>query len=361
MCHYRSYSQMWPVALELLATLPGRGFPPSRTIVLPSVKVYNSLMGNPFREPFPAKRPGIPDGPPPQELDVLFISNHDWKNATATLRVAYEGLPDKSAVVAHVVGEYGPWNQAFNSGALTAFNWTLLSGVLFVLGYSCRVFYQLVVAGEAELNLRNVVFLVDVVGTIIFILPLAMRYFTYVSEMCIKIGSATISIAFHLLIYLWTVFLLNIRRSKFVYVIRAAIVLSALIIIVSMVVSIVLLHKRHEAMDSLSRMLLSTRSFGQLLVAFAFAACGMLFFHKTQTSKLSPHVLAALNRLAVVAGIGVLGFLLIAVVNYLKSSNWTSTPGRAVGVYVLMQVAMLVRAVALLAVLSVPKTQKSST
>lgn len=84
-CGYRCYTEAWAPLLELKASMLDMGFPPIDAILMFCSKTYDGTPGNPMKEYYICGA-GIPDAPPPNDLNIVFIDRVSNKDLSASIK-----------------------------------------------------------------------------------------------------------------------------------------------------------------------------------------------------------------------------------------------------------------------------------
>jgi hypothetical protein len=357
-CKLLSYAQLWGLAQDFMATLPEHGLPPSDTLLIPALKSYRGDIGSPTQESFIGIGVSIPDNPPPKGLNVAFLGGRAWEGTlTMGMRVELDELTKEKHVIGAIVdAEQSRWNQLYGSTWFTVFNWLLASINLVVLGYAMNLFVRNALQQQhIEWNLANVIFLVDALAVALYMAALLTRPFSYAHTMINSVSSTLASIAFHMLMFLWSVFLQRVDNdTRKAYVFRAVLVVSLTINCLSFVQVVM---KRNTLPGTVPRRMETVFTWilpaAQLSLACAFALFSLQFYTKIQMVKISPHTVAALTRLSALAIVAFVCYFVLAVINTDVVNRWQIMAARSITMQYVIRLVLTVRALALLAVLGV--------
>jgi hypothetical protein len=258
--------------------------------------------------------------------------------------------------------ELGPWNDVFVSAWFLALTWIVfainVAGILFSV-------YSLVLTvreGKFQWNLRTAVFLVAFVGFTLYTSSIPLRSTSYANKLMESISTWMISISFHMLLYLWSIFLMQVQRSRAIYAFRGLIAFGATVATFAFVTSIV--RNNIEATAA-------TRTLGEIIgyllpitqgvigVAFLYYAANFLLRGR-EAGKISQDTVAALKRLAQVAVIAFVGYFAVAVTNINAIVKLNTSPGVTATLTLVRMLSASVRGFAILAVMGVRQTQRKA-
>jgi hypothetical protein len=305
-----------------------------------------------------ARSAGIPDSAPPTGLDVVIVTVEDQKAlARAKKTAAAAGVKVSQATVEQ---EPGPWNALFLSIPYLVFVYLLFSINVIVILYACFQFAMLLRSGEFIFGLRNIIFLLGIVGSAVYSASLLLRHFAYATKMLEAVATFIISIAFHLLLYLWSVFLMQVRHNKSVYYFRVLVAFGALVVTLAFISTIVTLNVTpNDQTRSLARVLGYMLPVTQIIIALAFLGYAVKFLRRRETVKISKNTYQALTRLGQVAIIAFVAYFAVAATNLDVVTRAMVTPGALATGIILRMLSASIRGLTLLTVLGVrtPKKQ----
>ena len=312
-CNLQTMSQLWPLFHAWRATLQSP-VPPARTLIIMLNRNYPGVLGNPSVEPYAATRVGIPDGAPPSDMDVILVDNDQRKLLLKA--VEYEQtIPEELTWL--YSSTLGPWNAVFLSVWYLALIYTVLAIDCVGIAYSMFRLGQTVYERKFKFNLRAAIFLLTLLGFILYVVSIPMSMATYADKTFENISTYLISIAFHLLLYLWSVFLMKVERSKAIYAFRGLILFGALVALLAFVTSMILSNSDPtDALIQLSNAVGFILPATQAVIGATFLYYAANFFmRRRQATRISPNTVSALTRLAQVAVIAFVGYFAVAMTN----------------------------------------------
>lgn len=171
------------------------------------------------------------------------------------------------------------------------------------------------------------------------------------------------SIAFHMLLYLWSVFLMQMKHSKTIYVFRGVVIFGAVSATTS-TISGIILHNSvvTGSLATLNQVLGYWVPLVQLFVAVTFASFGISFYGKRKgVGNVSPQTVAALTRLTVLALVAFTTYVTLGVCNTRAVTLSVLSPGALATVIYVKITAVTVRGLALLSVLGLRVPKKTTT
>jgi hypothetical protein len=356
-CKFTTFSQMWSVAQAYATAIQEAGLPPSNTLVVGCLMGSPGVRGNPKYEPYSGKRSGMPDGPPPAELNVAMIVSNLWE------KLEHDMQEHDKEWTFHVEQEAGPWNDVFLSIPWRMFRWFVILVIAGGIGYALYELYNVIKEGEFKLNVRNVVFGLDVVGAVLYLCTLVFGrpwFHTYRIMECIS--SFFVSMAFYLLLYLWSVFLMQVKHSPMLYGFRGVVGFAGVTTVISSITQLVMYNTLRPSKGQMMFQLVLQYwlPFAQVLVASVFAVFALQFMSRRETVKISPHTVAALTRLSQLAVVAFFAFFLTAIANARFVLMWQTTPTRIAVIQALVVISISTRALSILTVLSIRPPAKPS-
>ena len=190
---------------------------------------------------------------------------------------------------------------------------------------------------------------------------LLTRTFAFSTELLAAIGTFLISIAFHMLLYLWSVFLMQIKHNRSVYYFRGLIVFGMLVVTLTFLVSVIVLNMEiTPILRTLMKVMGYLLPITQVLIAVAFLGYAVKFMRRRETVKISPQTYQALTRLGQVAIVAFICYFAVAATNLNAVTSSLLKPGPLVTIIILRMVSASVRGLALLTVLGVRSPKKAT-
>jgi len=269
---------------------------------------------------------------------------------------------DGQDVVAFTVEEdIGQWNQVFLSipYLMTAYGVFTLDAMIILYAL-----YRLVVVikgGDFLFGLRNVIFVLGIVGLMIYASTLLLRTFSYTNKMLEAVSTWIISLAFHLLLYLWSVFLMQVRHNKSVYYFRGLIAFGGAVVTLTFCNSMATLNTTPNTNTrNLIKVIGYLLPITQIVIAVAFLGYAVKFLRRRETVKISQNTYQALTRLGQVAVIAFVAYFAVAATNLDIVVAQFVTPGALAAGCILRMLSASVRGIALLTVLGVRVPKKTT-
>jgi len=248
----------------------------------------------------------------------------------------------------------------FQSKWYEACRWLVFAGDLGGIVFALWRLAQTVKDRKFHLNLRTLVFLVALLGFTLYAGSIPLRDFTYASKVIENISTWMISISFHLLLYLWSIFLMQVRRSRAILVFRALIALGATVATFAFITSMV----RNNMDDSPA-----TRTLGEIIgyllpitqtvIGATFLYYAANFFRRgREAEKISQDTMAVLTRLAQVAVIAFVGYFTVALTNLNFLVELNVNPGAMAAMTMVRLLSASVRGFAILTVMGVRASER---
>jgi hypothetical protein len=412
-CRLHVYAQLWPIAAKFASAIAEAGLARPKTLVIGTLYRYPGVNGNPRYEPYMSKSPGVSDGLPPVDLNVVFLRSGDWdqlddkmtkstadKSVTNSTEEAMavndvsgsvevsEPVVKKQAAVEDddeermptkrpngkdvsdipvfkfvLVHDSDPWNVIFTSFWYTSTKWIFFGALLGASVMSGKLLFQSVRAGEFVLDLRNIIFLLGLVASVLLMGAFPLRIKTYAYVILEMFSSYLAGMAFYLLLYLWyRIFVANPHpkikmEMSASYVVKAFPVVVIFGMVVATAVLIFSLVAHHMTFPT-HALLSASAAFGyilplaQFLVAGLFALFAAKFMLKRKDTVLGD-AYDLLTRLAILGVVGFCCYAVLAICNLYIVTLTLITPGRLLVYYLFRQLAEVVRIVVVLSVLGV--------
>jgi len=115
---------------------------------------------------------------------------------------------------AKLTSDPGPWNHIFLSTWYRMIVWFIFALNVIIVLYAFQRLLRLTSSGMFQLDLRTVVFLLGLFSSIAYITACPMRLQTYVRYNIEQVSTFLYSIAFYLLLLLWSGILARIQVSR---------------------------------------------------------------------------------------------------------------------------------------------------
>jgi len=207
---------------------------------------------------------------------------------------------------------------------------------------------------EFIFDIRNLLFLMGLFGTTLYATTLLMRMQTYMTRVVEMCSSFLNTMAFHVLLYLWSVFVMQIRRHRSIYYLRVFIVFGALTMTFSIVFSGVMLNMVPTApLASMSIVVSYWVPITQMILALMFLVYALNFRQRRKGLQISEATNDALNRLQWLAGIAFIAYMALAFTNLHPITAMMTTPATLAAIIVLRTFAASIRGIALISVMGV--------
>jgi len=214
---------------------------------------------------------------------------------------------------------------------------------------------------EFAFDIRNVLFLMGLCGSTLYAATLVMRIQTYASRVVEMCSSFLNTIAFHILLYLWSVFVMQIRRNRSIYYLRAFILFSVLTMTFSTVLSAVMLNSvPTQLLAQMSLIVSYWVTVTQMILAIMFLVYAFNFRQRRKGMQISDTTNDALNRLQWLAGIAFFAYMALAFTNLAPINAMMITPQWLAAIILLRIVASSVRGIALSSVMGVRMPNRSA-
>jgi len=222
-----------------------------------------------------------------------------------------------------------------------------------VIGFYSYVMFNAIRRGEFHMDLRNIVFVVDLIGTLLYAVTFLLRFQTWSMKMLEIISSWIESMAFHGLLYLWSVFLMQVRHSPMVYLFRVVVAFGAFSATCATIGSIVTYNlPSSKILRKVAVIMGYWLPVSQLVVAVAFASFALNFYTKRRgVGSISPSTVQALQKLGQLAVIAFACYVALGVCNLDFVSTSVQSPGALAAVVLVRIIAGSIRGLSLLTVL----------
>jgi hypothetical protein len=361
-CGAVTFSQLWPLAKEFAQDIEGAGLPPSNTLVISLSIRYKGLEANPYEEKYRSNLAGVNDGPPPNDLHVVSFGLTSGKEF---IKADMEHRKEAKIAEYQVVQELDPWNAAFTSIAFRIFEWLFIILNIAFIGTACWRIVQIIQTGKFEFDLRNAIFVLGVVGATLYTVTLFLTIRSRSRRLVTNVSGYCETMAFHLLLYLWSMFMKQIRMQTkhAITVFRVVVFISMGVVTFTFIAQMIVHNVRTSA--SILRMVRVVEivlPIMQFIIALTFALYSWQFYQKREAAKISPRTQTALFRLTILAVMAFVCYMFLSINNIgVVKDKLQQSPGMAVFGYYYLQVMFTLRNVSLLAILGVaaPKSDKS--
>jgi len=251
----------------------------------------------------------------------------------------------------------------FLSGWYRGIVYTVMSIDILGIAYSVFQLGQTVREGKFQLNLRAVIFFTALVGFTLYTASIPIRMATYANRVMENISTYLISIAFHLLLYLWSIFLMQVQRSKAIIAFRGLIALGATVATLAFVTSMVLSNMQiTDASGRLGDIIGYLLPVTQTVIGITFLYYAANFFvRRKEAGKISKDTVSALTRLAQVAVIAFVGYFAVALTNLNSILQANNNPSGLVALTLIRLSSASVRALAILTVMGIRQHERKAT
>jgi hypothetical protein len=355
-CKLTTMSQLFPLAIQFSAMLQEKGYPPSNTLVIGLLFAYKGIAGNPLRERYRSISASVPDGTPPKELQVVLVPAKEWD--------IVDGVDDDhdKDIIMTVVQDPGPWNAVFQN-----IGWKLCLWALFIVDIGAALYAAYTVALAIKekyftVDLRSALFVLAWIGTVLYASGMVLRTPTYAYRMMEAISTFFLAVAFHMLLYLWSVFLMQLHRNKAIYAFQVIVAMSGTTVLVIAIYSIVMTNSSANITKTKHYIFFSYwLPAMQWTLGVSFAVFAVAFLRKRENAKISANTQSALTRLLYVALIGFSTYLIMGIINLKAIVQWQTTGGRTAAIFYIKCVACSVRGVSVLLILGIKKPVKRDT
>jgi len=290
---------------------------------------------------------------------VVLVANADQRavaEATAKVKAARQKVQTFT-----VEQEAGPWNETFLSIPYLMVAYGLFAINASVILYALFRLAMVIKAGEFVVNLRNAIFLLGITGLAVYSSSLLLRTYAYDAMMLETFSTWCISLSFHLLLYLWSVFLMQVRHNKSVYYFRVLVAFGAAVVTLAFCDSVVALNvPPSDGMRTVTKIIGYLLPITQVVIAVAFLGYAVKFLRRRETVKISLNTYKALTRLGQVAVIAFVAYFAVAATNLDVVVSAMTTPVALAAGCILRMLSASIRGMALLTVLGVQVPRKAT-
>lgn len=324
-------------------------------IVLPKQNGTNVYAG-PITTPYLSHSFTVSDGAPVlRTVMVTAESAKEFATEFSTRRIG--------EVVVNLEQTPGPWNDAVLSAGYIAFRWLLFALTIILVIYSMYRLFLATVQGTVKMDQRTIVFVGGLISAIMYAVALTLRRQTQLFFLLEIISSFIFAMAFYTLLLLWTGILSKVQKMSQFSPLRIGIYMAMLIASFNVVYGLVWIsiwpNKTIASIHSTMRYILPG---SQLLVAFLFLFYAIRFQMRKSSYNASKDTRRALTKLAWLAVLGFVTFLIKAVCNFLGAEiSVATTVGGVLSIFLLQDIAAFARAVGILLVLGVRLPEQRST
>ncbi|KAI9593354.1 hypothetical protein BDF19DRAFT_167611 [Syncephalis fuscata] len=211
-----------------------------------------------------------------------FINNKD--NAASTQYV-------------RIVQEQGVWNRVFLSNGYVGITWTLFAINTVIILYGLYTLVMTLATRTFAADIRNVVFLLGIFAVIANATSIPLKNASYMRVVFEQISSFLSSIAFYMLLYLWSSLLSQIKQDRSMYPLRCFLFFGASVATWTIAINLIWLnHWDTSSIDSLIDVNFYLIPITQLMVAVLFCIVGYRFRSRRNQCRMSSDTQRALTK-----------------------------------------------------------------
>ncbi|RKP13891.1 hypothetical protein BJ684DRAFT_19659 [Piptocephalis cylindrospora] len=363
-----TFNDLGQAALAYNDTLAGAATPGSRTliVVMPPAWSQGPFKGNPNIIPaYMAHKASKSDGPV-RGLAMALVASDDFDDF---VKAGQDAPPPPSGPSNSpkprftLLQEPGPWNDVFIDVEFQAVNLCfLLLNVIFLL-HACYRLVPVIIKRELALDLRNGVFLLGLVSSGLYMGTFTMRIIS-LSTFLLRLWSSYLgSLAFQMILYMWSNVLMQIRPHRYLNLLRGIIGLAFLLVTTSTCIHTVRItqNRPSDAMNTASFVVIYGSIIAQLIIGSIFLAYSVQFRKRRDTVKVSAETYRALSKLTYLAWIAFFSYLGLAIGNLPPLVKVASSPVSFAILTSAMAIFASARSFALLSILGVRVPNKSTT
>ncbi|RKP09388.1 hypothetical protein THASP1DRAFT_22762 [Thamnocephalis sphaerospora] len=321
------------------------GYVPISALVVSLNTIVDNVSGGPYSEAYTSTGPSITETMP--DLPVALLPEKYMSDLAKQQRRAPTSFK--------LEGELGPWNVYFGSIYLKVFQYVLVALSSALMAYGLFAMIRLIRAGEFRIEQRNVVFLLGMVSTALFIAMLPMgaarHAFVILSQLC----AITFTCGFYILIDICSWLTCAINQGGHPKWQRGVICASGFVIVACYVYQIIhsTLPTPYQA-STIRKIINYLVPSIQLMNAIAFLYFGIAFYRSSRKFTLNHQTHAALTHLTRVTAAGFASIIILTIANSLIIGSYgASTPERVFAHHVLNHIAVTLRSAGLLWIFSV--------
>lgn len=352
-CMVDTISSNFKYAQEFEKLLESNGFTKPNTLVVVRA------MEHPGAPTVDYKGLGDYDGPPSADLNFQLLDIHPAKyyDALGTLRNQTDRI--------RVIQEPGNWNKVYNSVFFEVARGLIFSAALIALIVSLHAFVTAYYQNDIHFDLRNSIFVSSLIATCLTLIQIWMPIYIF-SRSIIEIFSTTIcAVAFHMLLFLWTVFLISFGQQQSLVLAFRVIIFTSLTIALVFFASNLTYKLTPSSPGMEAYMAIYTGwvlMFSQITIASLFIFFSVYFLLTRKTVKgFSAATVEALTKLSLLGILASFTYLMLALIN---SSLFLAIQQQNVVanmvVYWVKIFAVLLRASSLMFVLGIKASSSSS-
>ncbi|KAI9228138.1 MAG: hypothetical protein DHS80DRAFT_23615 [Piptocephalis tieghemiana] len=363
-----TFHELGQAALAYNMTLEGAATPSSRTlvVVMPPSWSTGPYKGNPnLIPPYMAHKAGKPDGPV-KGLFMALVAADDFEEFMSAGSKATPSPSGPSSIPRPrftLLQEPGPWNDVFIDVEFQAVNLCfLLLNVIFLL-HACYRLVPVIIKRELALDLRNGVFLLGLISSGLYMGTFTMRIIS-LSTFLLRLWSCFLgSLAFQMILYMWSNVLMQIRPHKYLNLLRGIIALAFILVAASTCIHTVRITQNvpSDGMITVSLVFIYGSIVAQLIIGSIFLAYSVQFRKRRDTVKVSVETYRALSKLTYLAWIAFFSYLGLAIGTLPPLVNVANTPVSFAILTSAMAIFASARSFALLSILGVRVPNKSTT
>jgi ABC-type multidrug transport system fused ATPase/permease subunit len=318
--------------------------------------IVTGELAGPIITPYLSHSFGTSDGAPVLRTALLAFENAKaFSTMFASLRIG--------EVVATMEQQRGAWNDVVLSTGYVAYRWILFALMIILIIYSMYRLFLATVQGTVKLDQRTIVFVGGLVSAIMFAVGITLRRQTQLYVILDIISSFVFAVAFYLLLLLWTGILSKVQKMSQFSPLRVGIYLAMLIACFNLVYGLVWISVwPNKTISGIHNAMGYVLPASQLLVALLFLFYAIRFQMRKSSYNASKDTRRALTKLAWLAVLGFITFLIKAVTNFLgANADIASSVVGVVCIYVFQDVGSFARAAAILLVLGVRLPESRTT
>ena len=332
---------------------------PLKTVVLmiqPNVPNVTDSIAGPINTAYLSHSPMAGDGPP--VLPTLFVALADMAIMSTTFKAL--GITEWKV---NMTAQAGPWNAVFLSSGYIAYQWVMFGVLCAMIVFSLYRLFLATAQGTVKLDQRTAIFVGGLISSIMYAVAFTVRRETQLFFILDVIAQFIFSVAFYMLLMLWSGILQQVQKGKPLTPLRVAILLAFLIMVYNLVETIVWLSVwPTPGLDMAHEVARYLVPISQLIIGLLFLFYAIRFQLRKNSYNTSRDTRRALTKLSWLAILGFISFILKAIANFLVGDPnvYNSVTGVLI-CYVLADVAALLRAFAILMILGVRLPEQRST
>ncbi|RKP09386.1 hypothetical protein THASP1DRAFT_28812 [Thamnocephalis sphaerospora] len=342
-----NYGELATALSAISDALRMAGFPAPFTMLLMVRPYYSGPVGGPLTDQYPSHNINVRDNVP--DMDVAIMDVNDY------LTFARTRGNDTSPQYVRVVQEPGPWNDTFLSNGYQSLVWSLFVINAVIIAYGAYTLAYTLVTQTFAMDIRNAVFILGILSVASNSVAIPLRNASYLRMTMEQISSLLSSVAFYMLLYLWSSLLSQIKHDRTMLPFRCFLGFGALVAVWTLCIGLSWLNTWNSApIAPLIKMTRYVTPITQTTVAALFCIVGYRFRMRRNQCRMSRETQHALTKLAWLSVMGFATFLLQAVANVMVSHYALLTNVTAVAImYVFITLSFTIRGMAIVMVLGV--------